>query len=55
MQVGDLVKSHLGNIAIILKVYRLNTGSKEELYVDLIWQSTGYLRTCYQAAVLRKI
>ena len=55
MQVGDLVKSHLGNTAIIVKMYQLNTGLKEELCVDLIWTDTVYLRTCYQAAVLRKI
>ena len=55
MKAGDLVKSYLGNTAIILKTYLLNTGQKDELFVDLQWTGTGYIRTCYQAAVLRKI
>ena len=55
MKAGDLVRSHLGNTAIILKTYLLNTGLKDELFVDLQWTSTGYVRTCYQAAVLKKI
>ena len=55
MKAGDLVKSYLGNTALILNIYTLHTGLKEELFVDLQWLDTGYIRTCYQAAVLKKI
>ena len=46
---GDLVKSYLGNIAIVLKVYQLNTGLKSETFVDIQWLGTGLIKECYQA------
>lgn len=55
MKAGDLVKSYLGNTAIILRAYTIKNGHKEELFVDLQWTSTGYTKACYQAAVLKKI
>jgi len=55
MKAGDLVKSYLGNTAIILKVYKLHTGLKEELFVDLQWCDTGFIKECYQAANFTKL
>ncbi len=55
MKAGDLVKSYLGNTAIVLKVYKLHTGLKEELFVDLQWCDTGFIKECYQAANFTKL
>ena len=49
IKAGDLVKSYLGNLAIILKVYQLNTGRKPETFVDIQWLGTGLIKECYQA------
>ena len=49
IQAGDLVKSYLGNLAIVLKVYQLNTGLKPETFVDIQWIDTGLIKECYQA------
>ena len=49
LQVGDLVKSYLGNLALVLKVYQLNTGRKSETFVDIQWLGTGLIKECYQA------
>ena len=50
IQVGDLVKSYLGNLALVLKVYQLNTGRKPETFVDIQWIETGLIKECYQAS-----
>lgn len=55
MEAGDLVRSYLGNTAIILKVYKLNTGIKEEMFVDIQWTDTGLIKECYQAAIFTKL
>jgi len=49
LKAGDLVKSYLGNLAIVLKVYQLNTGRKPETFVDIQWLRTGLIKECYQA------
>ena len=49
IEAGDLVKSYLGNLAIVLKVYQLNTGLKPETFVDIQWLDTGLIKECYQA------
>ena len=51
IQVGDLVKSYLGNLAIVLKVYKLNTGRKSETFIDIQWVNTGLIKECYQPAI----
>ncbi len=48
IKAGDLVKSYLGNLAIVLKVYQLNTGRKSETFVDIQWINTGLIKECYQ-------
>ena len=56
LQVGDLVKSYLGNLAIVLKVYQLNTGIlKDETFVDIQWINTGLIKECYQASIFSLI
>ena len=55
MKTGDLVKSYLGNTALILKIYMLNTGTRDELFVDVLWCDTGLIKECYQAANFTRI
>jgi len=55
IKAGDLVKSYLGNLAIILKVYQLNTGRKSETFVDIQWINTGLIKECYQASIFSLI
>ena len=55
MKAGDLVKSYLGNTALILNIYMLNTGIKDELFVDIQWTDTGLIKECYQAANFTKL
>ena len=55
MKAGDLVKSYLGNTALVVRVYRLNTGLKKELFVDVQWCDTGLIKQCYQAANFTKL
>jgi hypothetical protein len=55
MKAGDLVKSYLGNVALILKIYKLNTGTRDELFVDIQWCDTGLIKECYQAANFTKL
>ena len=43
MKVGDLVMTLKGNLAIILDTYEL-VGT---VCVDLMFVSTGYVRTCF--------
>ena len=49
IKAGDLVKSYLGNLAIVLRVYQLNTGLKLETFVDIQLLRTGLIKECYQA------
>jgi len=52
LKAGDLVKSYLGNLAIVLKVYQLNTGIlKDEAFVDIQWINTGLIKECYQSSI----
>ena len=55
MKAGDLVRSTLGNTALILNIYLLNTGTKDELFVDIVWCETGLVKKCYQAANFTKL
>ena len=55
IKAGDLVKSYLGNLAIVLKVYQLNTGRKLETFVDIQWLGTGLIKECYQASTFSLI
>ena len=55
IQAGDLVKSYLGNLALVLKVYQLNTGRKSETFVDIQWLGTGLIKECYQASIFSLI
>ena len=45
MKKGDLIKTLKGNLAIILDSYQI-AGTR---YVDLIFASSGYVRTCFPA------
>ena len=55
MQVGDLAMTHKGNLCMVVDVGRIyhNGRTKIEWY-DIIFSSTGLLRTGYPAGWLRK-
>jgi len=54
MKVGDLVKSKLGNLGLILQAYTLDDGAFEKLFVDIQWIG-GAIRTCYPAYRLKVV
>jgi len=43
MKVGDLVESKMGNYGTIISIEYYG----KERFVDILWSSTGFLRTCY--------
>tara|TARA_Y100001963_G_C6511832_1_gene322488 strand:+ start:231 stop:410 length:180 start_codon:yes stop_codon:yes gene_type:complete len=50
LKAGDLVKSYLGNLALVLNVYQIYMAGKYETFVDIQWIHTGLVKECYQAA-----
>lgn len=54
MNVGDLVKSKLGNYGLIVQAYTLDDGFGEQLFVDIRFMG-GALRTCFPARFLEVI
>ncbi len=46
MKIGDLVKTHKGNLAIVVERHMI----AGQLYVDIMFLKTGYLRTGFWGA-----
>ncbi len=46
MKIGDLVKTHKGNLAIVVETHMI----AGQLYVDIMFLKTGYLRTGFWGA-----
>jgi hypothetical protein len=46
MKVGDMVKTHKGNLAIVVERYMI----AGQLYVNIMFLKTGYLRTGFWGA-----